>query len=168
MLVLVSVSAGVINYIQGSANEFVTYENSTEGVKIDYPKGWSVIRQYGLAFLSPKENDSDSFREGLVVARGPVVNESIDKLADRVLRFYNLSLIDFRLNESKGITIHVSPAQSLIYTFTIPDNGTIKALDLGTRENNRVHVFRYTAQESKFDHYLPTIERMIASFKSVE
>jgi len=79
MLVLVSVSAGVINYIQGSANEFVTYENSTEGVKIDYPKGWSVIRQYGLAFLSPKENDSDSFREGLVVARGPVVNESIDK-----------------------------------------------------------------------------------------
>jgi hypothetical protein len=168
MLVLVSVSAGVINYIQGSANEFVTYENSTEGVKIDYPKGWSVIRQYGLAFLSPKENDSDSFREGLVVARGPVVNESIDKLADRVLRFYNLSLIDFRLNESKGITIHGSPAQSLIYTFTIPDNGTIKALDLGTRENNRVHVFRYTAQESKFDHYLPTIERMIASFKSVE
>jgi hypothetical protein len=168
MLVLVSVSAGVINYIQGSANEFVTYENSTEGVKIDYPKGWSVIRQYGLAFLSPKENDSDSFREGLVVARGPVVNESIDKLADRVLRFYNLTLIDFRLNESKGITIHASPAQSLIYTFTIPDNGTIKALDLGTRENNRVHVFRYTAQESKFDHYLPTIERMIASFKSVE
>ena len=49
MLVLVSVSAGVINYIQGSANEFVTYENSTEGIKIDYPEGWTAIRQNGLA-----------------------------------------------------------------------------------------------------------------------
>ena len=97
-----------------------------------------------------------------------IVNESIDKLADRVLRFYNSSLIDFHLVESKGMTIHGNPAQSLIYTFSIPDNGTIKALDLGTTENNRVHVFRYTAQESKFDSYLPAIERMIDSFKSVE
>jgi hypothetical protein len=118
--------------------------------------------------LSPKENDSDTFREGLVVARGSIVNESIDKLADRVLRFYNSSLVDFQLTESKGITIHGNPAQSLIYTFSILGNGTIKALDLGTKENNRVHVFRYTAQESKFDSYLPTIQRMIDSFKSME
>jgi hypothetical protein len=55
-----------------------------------------------------------------------------------------------------------------IYTFSIPDNGTIKALDLGTTENNRVYVFRYTAQESKFYSYLPTIEKMIDSFKSLE
>jgi hypothetical protein len=71
-----------------------------------------------------------------------------------VLRFYNSSLIDFQLIESKGITIHGNPSQSLISTFSIPDNGTIKALDLGTTENNPVHVFRYTAQESKFDFYL--------------
>jgi eukaryotic-like serine/threonine-protein kinase len=164
----VSTFAGASNYTTSSRNEFITYENSTEGIKIDYPEGWTAIRQYGLAFLSPKENDSDTFREGLVVARGSIVNESIDKLADRVLKFYNSSLIDFRLNESKGTTIHGNPARSLIYTFTIPDNGTIKALDLGTRENNRVHVFRYTAQESKFDSYLPTIERMIDSYKGVE
>ena len=161
--VLISTSVGAINYTPNGENKFVTYENSTEGTKIGYPKGWTVIRQYGLAFLPTKENDSDTFREGLVV----VVNESIDKLADRVLKFYNSSLIDFRLNESKGITIHGNPAQSLIYTFSIADNGTIKAMDLGTTENNRVHVFRYTAQESKFDSYLPTIERMIDSFKSV-
>ena len=52
-----------------SKNEFVTYENSTQGIKIDYPKGWTPIIQYGIAFLSPKENDSDTFREGLVVAK---------------------------------------------------------------------------------------------------
>jgi hypothetical protein len=92
------------------------------------------VKQYGLAFLSPKENDSDIFREGLVVAKGSVVNESIDKLADRVLRFYNSSLIDFQLIESKGITIHGNPAQSLIYTFSIPGNGTVKALILALQK----------------------------------
>ena len=113
--VLILTSVGAINYTPNSENKFVTYENSTEGTKIDYPKGWTVIRQYGLAFLSPKENDSDTFREGLVV----VVNESIDKLADRVLKFYNSSLIDFRL-KSKGITIHGNPAQSLITLSQFP------------------------------------------------
>lgn len=135
---------------------------------MEYPKEWAQIRQYGLAFLSPKENDSDTFREGLVVAKGSLANESIDKLADRVLRFYNSSLVDFQLMESKGVKFHGNPAQSLIYTFTIPANGTVKALDFGTIENNRIHVFRYTAQENKFDSYLPTIQRMIDSFKSTE
>ncbi len=149
-----------------SQNEFITYENATQGIKIDYPKGWTPIIQYGIAFLSPKENDSDTFREGLVVAKNSLVNESIDKLADRVLRFYNSSLVDFQLIQSKGVKFHGNPAQSLIYTFSIPGNGTLKAMDFGTTENNRILVFRYTAQESKFDSYLPTIERMIDSFKS--
>ena len=117
--VLISTSVGAINYTPNSENKFVTYENSTEGTKIGYPKGWTVIRQYGLAFLPPKENDSDTFRKGLVVARGSIVNESIDKLADRVLKFYNSSLIDFRL-KSKGITIHGNPAQSLITLSQFP------------------------------------------------
>jgi hypothetical protein len=94
------------------------------------------------------------------------VNESIDKLADRVLRFYNSSLVDFQLIQSKGAKFHGNPALSLIHTFSIPGNGTLKAMDFGTTENNRILVFRYTAQESKFDSYLPTIERMIDSFKS--
>ena len=41
-----------------------------------------ILIQYGLAFLSPKENDSDTFREGSVVARGSIINETLDKLAD--------------------------------------------------------------------------------------
>ena len=76
------------NKSQITEDQFVTYDNSTQGIKIDYPKGWTVIEQ-GLAFLSPKENDSDTFREGLRVPGGSVVNETIDKLAESVLRFYN-------------------------------------------------------------------------------
>jgi eukaryotic-like serine/threonine-protein kinase len=155
------------NKSQITEDQFVTYDNSTQGIKIDYPKGWTVIEQ-GLAFLSPKENDSDTFREGLRVTGGSVVNETIDKLADSVLRFYNSTMKNFHLVESKDVIFHGNPAHALIYTFSIPGNGTLKAMDFGTIESNIIHVFQYLAQENKFDSYLPTIQRMIDSFKAAK
>ena len=74
------------NKSQITEDQFVTYENSTRGIKIDHPKGWTVIDQFGLGFFSPQENDSDTFREGLLVSKGPHGNESIDKLAAGVLK----------------------------------------------------------------------------------
>jgi eukaryotic-like serine/threonine-protein kinase len=156
-----------LNKSQITEDQFVTYDNSTQGIKIDYPKGWTVIEQ-GLAFLSPIENDSDTFRGGLRVTGGSVVNETIDKLAESVLRFYNSTMKDFHLVESKDVTFHGNPAHSLIYTFSVPGNGTLKAMDFGTIESNIIHVFQYVAQEDKFDSYLPTIQKMIDSFKAAK
>ena len=62
---LISLTAEAINNSTSVKNEFIAYENASEGIKIDYPKGWTAVKQYGLAFLSPKENESDTFREGL-------------------------------------------------------------------------------------------------------
>ena len=58
------------NKSQITEDQFVTYDNSTRGIKIDYPKGWTVIDQFGLGFFSPKENNSDTFREGLSYPKG--------------------------------------------------------------------------------------------------
>src|SRR6476646_11623681 len=123
----------ISNKSQITEDQFVTYDNSTRGIKIDYPKGWTVINQFGLGFFSPKENDSDTFQEGLLVSKGPHGNQSIDKLATGVLAIYHTSLPNFKLIESKILTFHGNPAQNLIYTFT-PGNGTIK-------------VFKYCATE---------------------
>jgi eukaryotic-like serine/threonine-protein kinase len=151
-----------------SNTTFITYENSTRGIKIDYPKDWTPMIQYGLAFLSPKENNSDTFREGLTVAKGHHGNESISTLAATVLKFYNSSLPSFKLVESKGTTFHGNPAQSLVYTFNLPGNGTIKVLESGTTENDNIYIFRYVAQENKYDSYLPIINRMIDSFRATK
>jgi hypothetical protein len=151
-----------------TALPFVTYQNASEGIKIDYPKDWMLIKENGLTLLSPKTNYSDSFREGLMVSWGPVVNESIDIMANRLLKFYNSSLMNFHLIESKGIVFHGNPAHSLLYTFSLPRNGSIKALDFGTIENSRLQVFRYTAQENNFEPYLPIINRTIDSFNSIK
>jgi hypothetical protein len=51
-----------------TALPFVTYQNASEGIKIDYPKDWMLIKQNGLTLLSPRHDNSDSFREGLMVS----------------------------------------------------------------------------------------------------
>ena len=137
------------NKSQITLDQFVTYENSTRGIKMEYPKGWSVIDQFGLGFFSPKENDSDTFQEGLLVSKGPHGNQSIDKLAAGVLAIYNSSLPNFKLIESKGLTFHGNPAQNLIYTFN-PGNGTIKVLESGATENNIIYIFRNFFNFHKF------------------
>jgi len=145
---------------------YLTYENSTTGIRIDYPKDWTPL--YGMAFMSPKENDSDTFREGLVVSRGPHGNESIEKLAADVVKFYNSSLPNFKLLQLKGQSFQGNPAQNITYTFNLPGNGTIKVMEFGSTEGDKIHIFRYAAQESKFNSYLPIISRMMDSFKSIK
>ena len=90
------------NKSQITEDQFVTYDNSTRGIKIDYPKGWTVIDQFGLAFFSPKENDSDTFREGLLVSKGPHGNQSIDKLADWSISNLQLIVTKLQTHRIKG------------------------------------------------------------------
>ena len=93
------------NKSQITEDQFVTYDNSTRGIKIDYPKGWTVIDQFGLGFFSPKENDSDTFREGLLVSKGPHGNESIDKLAAGVLASLQFIVTKLQTHRIKGIDL---------------------------------------------------------------
>ena len=93
------------NKSQITEDQFVTYDNSTRGIKIDYPKGWTVIDQFGLGFFSPKENDSDTFQEGLLVSKGPHGNQSIDKLADWSTSNLQFIVTKLQTHRIKGIDL---------------------------------------------------------------
>ena len=93
------------NKSQITEDQFVTYDNSTRGIKIDYPKGWTVIDQFGLGFFSPKENDSDTFQEGLLVSKGPHGNQSIDKLADWSTGNLQFIVTKLQTHRIKGIDL---------------------------------------------------------------
>lgn len=56
-----------------SSNSFLTYENnSTLGIKIQYPANWQRIESedndHGVLFLSPSESSSDRFLESFSVS----------------------------------------------------------------------------------------------------
>ncbi len=148
-------------------NSFLTYENnSTLGIKIQYPSGWERLEydDEGVLFLSPSESNSDKFLESFSIKVTPSNNMSLSELAKESIDNYGQQFIHFQLIGSKAITINGIPAYLLKYTFTDKLFGKGMGVDIGTTTRNKAYVLTYFAEPAKFSNYLPIIKTMIESF----
>lgn len=76
------------------------------------------------------------------------------------------SLIDFELNESTTITVAGgNPAHKMVYTNVEENNIQTKTMQVLTIKNDKIYLITYTAEQRKYDSYLPTIQKMIDSFR---
>jgi hypothetical protein len=148
---------------------FLTYENnSTLGLKIKYPSNWKVV-EYGntvVVFLSPSERNSDRFLEGFSITETPSNNKSLGELANQSIANYRQKYANFQLIGSSAITLKGSPAYMLRYQYTDQLFGKAMAMDIGMTKGGKLYVLSYSAEPVKFYGYLPTIQRMIDSFKT--
>jgi hypothetical protein len=84
-----------------------------------------------------------------------------DSISDNKIDLKNYTASEPTLN---GVTLAGSPAYKVIYSFT--DQGeNIKGLETGTMVGNKVYFITYENSPSKFDSDLPTVQKMIDSFK---
>jgi hypothetical protein len=146
---------------------FLTYENnSTLGVKIQYPSNWKRV-EYGnmaVVFFSPSERNSDRFLESFSIRVTPSNNKSISELAHQSIANYRQQYPSFQLIESKPITLKANPAYILKYQYTDQLFGKAMATDIGMTKAGKLYVLSYLAEPAKFYSYMPTIQRMIESF----
>jgi len=151
-----------------SYEEFASYSDSKYGFTLQYPKDWE--KQAGamgsaVLILSPREGDSDTFREN--------VNVLVQTLPDKMT-----------LDQYTKLSLDQAP--KLISRFDLLDQGPTQ---LAGRPARRVHyrgeqgVFRleweqvwsvlegqafvltYTAERARYGTYLRTAEAMFASFR---
>jgi serine/threonine-protein kinase len=75
---------------------------------------------------------------------------------------------DLNVLESTSTTIAGKPAHKIV--FSAIDNKEVKrkAMQVWTVIGNKAILITYKAEPDKFSSYLPTIERMIDSFKVIE
>jgi serine/threonine-protein kinase len=166
-----NVSGNRVETINATSTKFATYENSTQGIKILYPENWEIIKGSGVAFLSPLENNKDTFREGLLVSGSSSPGKTLTELVNGVLKFYNATIPNFHLLESNSSSsLAGNKAHSLVYKFidTMNHNQTMRAMDIGTLKGDNLFVVQYAAQDDKFQSYLPVIRKMINSFEIVK
>ncbi len=164
------INIGITN---SSGNSFLTYENnSTLGIKIQYPANWQRIESeddaHGVLFLSPSESNSDRFLESFSVSSNILFNSnnnSVDELARRAISEHIEHLPDFQLVYTKLITVKDNPAYLLVYKYTDLVFGKAMAMDIGMTNGYNVYVLSYLADPAKFLIYLPTIQKMIDSFE---
>jgi len=169
-----TVFAASTSNVSSNPPGLLTYKNDSYGVNIQYPANWSSNPGEGndnsgdsstdIVTFSPKDTSSSATFDVSVdkVDSSENLKQYVsDSISDNKIDLKNYTASEPTLN---GVTLAGSPAYKVIYSFT--DQGeNIKGLETGTMVGNKVYFITYENSPSKFDSDLPTVQKMIDSFK---
>jgi eukaryotic-like serine/threonine-protein kinase len=164
----------VNNSVETTSNsDFLIYENSTFGIKIQYPSDWlKNTTAQGVTFVLPGERNSSKPENFLAkldatTIAGVPANASLKGLADGVLNGYKRSLPNFQLESYTNTTAGGSPAVKIAYMFTGYKVGNLKATDIATIKQGRLYIVQYYVQ-SEYQIYMPMLQKMVESFTIIK
>jgi hypothetical protein len=154
-----------------TSSPFLIYKNPTYRIRIQYPSDWEQLefnqRNIVIIFRSPPENSSDTKLENLLIQVGnlPSQNIPLNEIASANINALNQSLIDFELIELNTTTLSGNnPAHKVVYTNREGEDER-KTMQVLSIKEDKVYLITYTAEASRYDRYLPTIQKMIDSFR---
>ncbi|MDQ6666978.1 MAG: hypothetical protein M3Y53_01990 [Thermoproteota archaeon] len=162
---------------QTTPASLLTYQNSTAGIKMQYPSNWNKqengTRQdtyTDLVKITPPTINSNA---SLDVAVDDITTSPVTTLAqyasgeiDSLKQLYANN--DFKLIESKSSIILAGlPAYRIVYTF-IDQNTTTKDMEIEAINGDKVYILTYEAGSNEYDKYLPIALKMIDSFKLIK
>jgi len=147
-------------------DDFKFYENTKLKFSIQYPSTWQKEERLNdfVTFLAPIVDSSHyKFPAGLGISSLSVSNVSLKTIANIHLKNMTKNLKDFQLIESSDTVLADNrPAKKII--FTAMDNEEKKqALQLITKNNDKVYLITYKAYVDKYEQYYPIIEKMLNS-----
>jgi eukaryotic-like serine/threonine-protein kinase len=168
-------SASTLNTTPTNAaeNNFLTYENSTLGIKMQYPSSWTKqTAGHGATFvlLSNGEKNSEQFMAKLNATSitGFPPNVPLKALADRVVDGYKHFLRNFKIESYANTTVVGNNGIKIVYTYTDSKNNGFKATDIALIKDDRLYVIQYYVEASKYQIYLPILQKMIDSFEMIK
>ena len=163
--------------ITGSNTGFLTYENSTLGIKMQYPSNWTKQTTgrgvtFSVLFSNRNTTNSEQFLAKLNASAltGFPTNLSIKDMADRVVNSYRHFLHDFQIQSFTNTTLAGSNAIKIVYAYTDSKNNMFSASDIATIKNDKLYVIQYYyyAKSPKSQSYLQTLHRMIDALQIIQ
>jgi hypothetical protein len=154
-----------------SLGGFLAYESPVYGIRTQYPDGWEILIQstsnssLSLRFYSPPENDTDTYRENVILEINTISNNTaLSNFTGAALASYLESFTDFELIELTSTNL----ANNTIPAYKLVGSRTQEGLDfmqiVAMKEDN-VYVILYSSEKTRYSTYLPIIEKMINSFE---
>ncbi len=149
----------------------LVYESPVYGIRTQYPDGWEIIIQntsnssLSLRFNSPRENDTDVFRENVRLVINTVSNNTaLSNFTSATLTSYLESYPDLELNElsSTNLANNAIPAYKLVASLTQEGLDFMQILAI---KEDKVYSILYSSEKTRYSTYLPIIEEMINSFE---
>ena len=160
-----------------TSTKFITYENSTWGIKIQYPSSWAkqttdkgvtfIVLSNGTNTNSDKNLQQFLAKLNITSISGIPPNAPIKALADRIIGSYRQFLHDFQIQSYTNTTLggNNNNAIKIVYSFTDPKKVNFNATDIATIKSDRLYVIQYYAQSPKYQSYLPLLQKMVDSFQ---
>ncbi len=153
-------------------NDYLTYENPTHGIQIQYPSDWERYdgAEQGdiVQFLSPFEDDADNYSENFGIFFDSLPSGmTLEEYASAVIDTYTKVLDSFEpIGKSTSVTLAGHPAFELVFTSKL--EGDLGDSDLQSRhtliiKDGRGYVFYFNSEESRYPLYLPLIDDILAS-----
>jgi eukaryotic-like serine/threonine-protein kinase len=150
-------------------NNFLTYEDSTLGIKIDYPAGWTHELHAGgiVTFLASLESHSNTYPAGLGIKVQHLKSKNISLNNITKIQIENLSQShpDFKLIESTEFKIGGNSAHKIVFSATDNKKNERKAMQIWTIRGDKAYLITYKAEPGKYAGYLPTIQKMVDSLQ---
>ena len=152
-------------------DNLLVYESPVYGIRTQYPDGWEIIIQstpnssLSLRFNSPPENDTDIYRENVILEIITVSNNTaLSNFTSAALASYLESSPDFELIElsSANLTNNAIPAYKLVGSRT---QEGLDFMQIFAIKEDKVYTITYTSDKTRYSTYLPIIEEMINSFE---
>ena len=162
---------------QTTPASLLTYQNSTAGIKMQYPSNWNKQEngtrqdtQTDLVTFTPPTINSiaslDITVDDITDSLGTTLAQyGSDEIGSLKQQFANN---DFKLIESKSSIILAGlPAYRIVYT-SVDQNTTTKDMEIGAIKGGKVYILTYEAGPNEYDKYLPIALKMIDSFKLIK
>jgi YVTN family beta-propeller protein len=146
--------------------------SSNDEVFLIYPSDWNVIDiDDNITFISPYESNTDDFREKVSVNVSSILSDvnmtspQIDDMINQQINYYRQSFANLDLIESNGINMGRHPAYRILLN-GMDDSRQYqsKIMSIWTMKNNKVYSITYSAESSKYLHYMPVVNDIIDSF----
>jgi hypothetical protein len=154
--------------------QFLTYVNESLRLKFDYPANWEK-QQFGsvVRFISPNQDNTDSFSETFEASVFPIGsltflppgNLSVDDVSDGFVKFYNQTLQNFEITDSKPTAIGNNEARLMVLKYNDENTGETQAMNLFTVNKDDIFVFSYYAQPASYRSYSPIITNILLSLE---
>jgi PsbP-like protein len=163
---------------QPNEDAFLTYTNSTYGIRIQFPSDWlykgseasNDSVQAIVTFASPKLLTSSSNKSLLVLSIGmeklPFYNMPLDLYTNLTIDHLRESEPGFRLLGSEEITFAgIKPAHKILFT---SDSG-LKTMAVYAIKGNKAYIIDYIAgSEATYSSYTLIAQIMIDSFQIIK
>ncbi len=155
------------------STQFVIYENSTFGIRTEFPKLWEFEVADNVSANPLKVvyfyNNPDNLFGDFVIEIEKL--GSVDSIGDYVANTINqyrhnhdeFKLLSLSMNDKLGGL----RAYSILYSEKYNSTTTLKTIEVGTIRGSRVYFIEYYAFEDHFDRNLPIARKMINSIEFI-